>query len=137
IIGMRYPVGSRIVNVRPNATLCPAGSRPRQTMWNPHCYRRGDRPSDPVASLSELEVDALWRLYEGHSLVVERPGGKGSDASAHVVMSVAYDEAGEAVAEVVEVELSTFAALLERGYLERSDDGPVLDAHRWFDDHLG
>lgn len=94
-------------------------------------------PSDPVASLSELELDALWTLYEGHSLVVERPGGTGSDASAHVVMSVAYDEAGEAVAEVVEVELSTFAALLERGHLERSDDGPVLDAHRWFDDHLG
>lgn len=93
--------------------------------------------SDPVGSLSELELDALWTLYEGHSLVIERPGESGQEASAHVILSIAYDESEEAVAEVAEIPLETVEGLIERGYLERSHDGPVLDAHSWFDEELG
>lgn len=93
--------------------------------------------TDHVASLSELELDALWTVYEGHSLVIERPDGGAQAAHAHVILSVAYDEADEAVAEVAEIPLETVEGLIGRGYLVRSEDGPVLDAHTWFDEELG
>lgn len=93
--------------------------------------------TDHAGSLSELELDALWTVYEGHSLVIERPDGGAQDARAHVILSVAYDEADEAVAEVAEIPLDTVEELIDRGFLARSEDGPVLDAHSWFDEELG
>lgn len=93
--------------------------------------------SDPKGTLSELELDVIWTVYEGHSLVIERPLGDQPEIRAHVILSVAFDEADEAVAEVADIPLETATALIERGYLERSFDGPVLDEHRWFDDDLG
>lgn len=93
-------------------------------------------PTDPVSSLTEIELDALWTVYEGHSLVIERPVGDDIDDYAHAVMSIAYDEDNEALAEVAELPLDTVESLIERGYLERSPDGPVLDASSWFDEEL-
>src|SRR5690606_9202603 len=58
------------------------------------------------------------------------------DDYAHAVMSIAYDEDNEALAEVAELPLDTVESLIERGYLERSPDGPVLDASSWFDEEL-
>ena len=92
--------------------------------------------TDPVSSLTEIELDALWTVYEGHSLVIERPVGDDIDDYAHAVMSIAYDEDNEALAEVAELPLDTVESLIERGYLERSPDGPVLDASSWFDEEL-
>lgn len=92
---------------------------------------------DVAAELSELELDALWTIYEGHSLVIERPQREDIDPSAHAILSVAYDEDDEAVAEAAEIPLDTVARLIELDMLERSEDGPVLDAASWFDDDLG
>ena len=86
--------------------------------------------------LSELEIDALWTVYEGHSLVIERPLDERQKVSAHVILSVAYDDADEAIAEVTDIPVATAEALIERGYLESSEDGPVLDEHSWYDDEL-
>ena len=93
--------------------------------------------TDPVGSLTELELDVLWTVYEGHSLVIERPEGDEHDDRAHVIMSVAYDEADEAVAEVAEIPLDTVEKLIGLGFLAQSQDGPVLDAHDWFDEEIG
>src|SRR5690606_15914620 len=92
--------------------------------------------TDPASTLTEIELDALWTVYEGHSLVIERPAGDDIDDYAHAVMSIAYDEDNEALAEVAELPLDTVESLIERGYFERSPDGPVLDASSWFDDEL-
>jgi len=94
-------------------------------------------PTDPARSLSEIELDALWTVYEGHSLVIERPVGDDFDDYAHAVMSIAYDEDSEALAEVAELPLDIVESLIERGFFERSPDGPVLDASSWFDEELG
>lgn len=93
-------------------------------------------PTDPVSSLTEIELDALWTVYEGHSLIIERPVGDDIDDYAHAVMSIAYDEDNEALAEVADLPLDTVESLIARGYLERSLDGPVLDANAWFDEEL-
>lgn len=93
-------------------------------------------PTDPTSSLTEIELDALWTVYEGHSLVIERPLGDDIDDYAHAVMSIAYDEDNEALAEVAELPLDTVESLIERGFFERSTDGPVLDASSWFDEEL-
>ena len=93
-------------------------------------------PTDPANSLTEIELDALWTVYEGHSLVIERPVGDDIDDYAHAVMSIAYDEENEALAEVAELPLDTVESLIERGFFERSPDGPVLDASSWFDEEL-
>lgn len=93
--------------------------------------------TDPTTSLTEIELDALWTVYEGHSLVIERPVGDDLDDYAHAVMSISYDEEDEALAEVAELPLDTVESLIQRGYLERSPDGPVLDASSWFDEELG
>ena len=92
--------------------------------------------TDPVKPLTETELDSLWTVYEGHSLVIERPAGDDIDDYAHVVMSISYDADEQVLAEVVELPLATVISLVERGYLERSTDGPVLDANSWFDDEL-
>lgn len=92
-------------------------------------------PSDPAVRLSELELDALWTIYEGHSLVIERPESDAHDPHAHAILSVAYED-GEAVAEVAEIPLDTAERLIDEGYLTLSEDGPVLDEHEWFDDEL-
>lgn len=93
-------------------------------------------PGDPVSTLNDVELDALWTVYEGHSLVIERPVGDDIDDYAHAVMSVAYDEEDEALAEVAELPLDTVESLIERGFFERSMDGPILDASSWFDEEL-
>jgi len=93
-------------------------------------------PSDPAMNLSELELDALWTVYEGHSLIIERPERSDTTAYANVIMAVAYED-DEAVAEVAEIPLETAEALLAQGFLERSEDGPVLDENSWFDEELG
>lgn len=93
-------------------------------------------PTDPVSSLTEIELDALWTVYEGHSLIIERPVGDDIDDYAHAVMSIAYDEDNAALAEVADLPLDTVESLIARGYLERSLDGPVLDANAWFDEEL-
>lgn len=93
-------------------------------------------PSDPAMNLSELELDALWTVYEGHSLIIERPERSDTPAYANVIMAVAYED-DEAVAEVAEIPLETAEALLAQGFLERSEDGPVLDENSWFDEELG
>src|SRR5690606_704182 len=90
-------------------------------------------PTDPARSLTEIELDALWTVYEGHSLVIERPAGDDMDDYAHAVMAISYDAENEALAEVAELPLDIIESLIERGYLERSQDGPVLDADSWFD----
>ncbi len=94
-------------------------------------------PTDPAAELSELELDALWTIYEGHSLVIETPQSDDLDPSANAILSVAYDEADEAIAEAAEIPMDTVERLIAMGFLERSDDGPVLDATSWYDDELG
>jgi len=97
----------------------------------------GAMPSTPRAdSLSELELDALWTIYEGHSLVIEFPQQAGTDPYANAIMNVAF-EGEEAVAEVAEIALDVAQALIAAGLLERSEDGPVLDEASWYDDELG
>src|SRR5690606_38531977 len=66
-----------------------------------------------------------------------RPAGDDMDDYAHAVMAISYDAENEALAEVAELPLDIIESLIERGYLERSQDGPVLDADSWFDDELG
>ncbi len=92
---------------------------------------------DLAAELNELELDALWTIYEGHSLVIERPQREDIDPSANAILSVAFDEEDEAVAEAAEIPLDTVVRLIELGLIERSEDGPVLDASSWFDEELG
>lgn len=94
-------------------------------------------PSTPQAErLSELELDALWTIYEGHSLVIEFPQQAGTDPYANAIMNVAF-EGEEAVAEVAEIPLDVAQSLIAAGLLVRSDDGPVLDEASWYDDELG
>lgn len=92
-------------------------------------------PSDPNENLTELELDALWTIYEGHSLVIEYPEREDEDPYAHAIMDVRFDE-GEAVAEVAEIPLDTARLLIDEGYIVLSDDGPVLDENEWFDEEL-
>lgn len=92
---------------------------------------------DVAAELNELELDALWTIYEGHSLVIERPQREDIDPSANAILSVAFDEEDEAVAEAAEIPLDTVIRLIDLGLIERSEDGPVLDASSWFDEELG
>lgn len=91
--------------------------------------------SDPTENLTELELDALWTIYEGHSLVIEYPEREDEDPYAHAIMEVRFEE-GEAVAEVAEIPLDTARLLIEQGFLSLSDDGPVLDENEWFDEEL-
>lgn len=91
--------------------------------------------SHAAEQLSELELDALWTIYEGHSLIIEYPEGAGKEPYSHAIMAVAYED-GEAVAEVAEIPLETSRALVERGFLQLSEDGPVLDENSWFDEEL-
>lgn len=94
-------------------------------------------PSTPQAErLSELELDALWTIYEGYSLVIEYPQQAGTDPYANAIMNVAF-EGEEAVAEVAEIPLDVAQSLIAAGLLARSDDGPVLDEASWYDDELG
>lgn len=93
-------------------------------------------PSNHAGELSELELDALWTIYEGHSLVIEYPQQGGTDPYANAIMAVAFEDE-EAVAEVAEIALDIAQRLIEAGLLERSNDGPVLDESSWFDDELG
>lgn len=93
-------------------------------------------PSNQAERLSEVELDALWTVYEGHSLVIEYPQHAGTDPYAHAIMAVAF-EGEEAVAEVAEIALDVAQNLIAAGLLERSADGPVLDEQSWFDDELG
>ena len=93
-------------------------------------------PSNQAERLSEVELDALWTIYEGHSLVIEYPQQAGTDPYAHAIMAVAYED-DEAVAEVAEIALDVAQSLIAAGLLERSADGPVLDESSWFDDELG
>ena len=92
-------------------------------------------PSDPTENLTELELDALWTIYEGHSLVIEYPEREDEDPYAHAIMEVRFEE-GEAVAEVAEIPLDTARLLIDEGYLVLSQDGPVLDETEWFDEEL-
>lgn len=92
-------------------------------------------PSDPTENLTELELDSLWTIYEGYSLVIERPVGGSIDPYAHAVMAVSYDD-GEAVADVAEIPLDAAENLIAQGYLVLSEDGPVLDENEWFDEEL-
>ncbi|MFA5550338.1 MAG: hypothetical protein WDA03_01860 [Trueperaceae bacterium] len=92
-------------------------------------------PSDPTENLTELELDALWTIYEGHSLVIEYPEREDEDPYAHAIMEVRFEE-GEAVAEVAEIPLDTARLLIDEGYLVLSEDGPVLDETEWFDEEL-
>lgn len=87
--------------------------------------------------LSATELDVLQTVDEGHSLVIERTVDQSSESVAHVIMSVAYDEDDNALAEVVVVPLDLAEQLIERGFLNRSEDGPVLDEHSWYDEELG
>src|SRR5690554_1488945 len=91
--------------------------------------------SDPTENLTELELDALWTIYEGHSLVIEYPERVDEDPYAHAIMEVRFEE-GEAVAEVAEIPLDTARLLIEEGFLSLSEDGPVLDEAEWFDEEL-
>ncbi len=91
---------------------------------------------DPADRLSESELDALWTIYEGYSLLIERPDRAGTEPSVHAVLSVAYD-GDEAVAEVAEVDLDAAQALIEKGFLDPSADGPVLSEDSWYDEELG
>lgn len=93
-------------------------------------------PSNQAERLSEVELDALWTIYEGHSLVIEYPQQTGTDPYAHAIMAVAYED-DEAVAEVAEIALDVAQSLIAAGLLRRSEDGPVLDESSWFDDELG
>lgn len=93
-------------------------------------------PSDPTENLTELELDALWTIYEGHSLVIEYPEREDEDPYAHAIMEVRFED-GEAVAEVAEIPLDTARLLIDEGFLVASEDGPVLDENEWFDDELG
>lgn len=93
-------------------------------------------PSNQAERLSEVELDALWTIYEGHSLVIEYPQQAGSDPYAHAIMAVAFEDE-EAVAEVAEIALDVAQGLIAAGLLERSEDGPVLDEPSWFDAELG
>ena len=93
-------------------------------------------PSNQAERLSEVELDALWTIYEGHSLVIEYPQQAGSDPYAHAIMAVAFEDE-EAVAEVAEIALDVAQSLIAAGLLERSEDGPVLDEPSWFDAELG
>lgn len=92
-------------------------------------------PSDLIQNLTELELDALWTIYEGHSLVIEYPEREDEDPYAHAIMDISYDE-GSAVAEVAEIPLDTVQLLIDQGFLVLSEDGPVLDENEWFDDEL-
>src|SRR5690554_457444 len=92
-------------------------------------------PSDPTQNLTELELDALWTIYEGHSLVIEYPEREDEDPYAHAIMEVRFEE-GEAVAEVAEIPLDTARLLIGEGFLTLSEDGPVLDENQWFDEEL-
>ncbi len=92
-------------------------------------------PSDPAENLTELELDALWTIYEGHSLVIEYPEREDEDPYAHAIMEVRFED-GEAVAEVAEIPLDTARMLIDEGFLVLSEDGPVLDENEWFDDEL-
>lgn len=92
-------------------------------------------PSDPNQNLTELELDALWTIYEGHSLIIEYPEKENEDPYSHAIMAVAYED-GEAVAEVAEIPLDTARLLIEQGYLVLSEEGPVLDENQWFDEEL-
>lgn len=91
--------------------------------------------SDLTENLTELELDALWTIYEGHSLIIEYPEREDEDPYAHAIMAVAYEE-GEAVAEVAEIPLDTARLLIDEGFLVLSPDGPVLDETEWFDEEL-
>lgn len=93
-------------------------------------------PSNQAERLSELELDALWTIYEGHSLVIEYPQQSDSDPYAHAIMAVAFEDE-EAVAEVSEIPLDVAQSLIDAGLLVRSEDGPVLDESSWFDEELG
>lgn len=90
----------------------------------------------PADRLLDAELDALWTIYEGYSLLIERPAKNGLEPSVHAVMSVAYD-GDEAVAEVAEIDMEAAQALIEKGYLDPSEDGPVLSEDTWFDEELG
>lgn len=92
-------------------------------------------PSDPTENLTELELDALWTIYEGHSLVIEYPEREDEDPYAHAIMEVRFED-GEAVAEVAEIPLDTARLLIDEGFLTLSEDGPVLDETSWFDEEL-
>lgn len=92
--------------------------------------------TDPTAALTELELDALWTVYEGHSLLIERPQKEGAEPAVHAILSVEYDEES-AVAEVAEIPLEAASALIEKGYLEASIDGPVLSEDSWYDEEQG
>lgn len=92
-------------------------------------------PTDPAQNLTELELDALWTIYEGHSLVIEYPEREDEDPYAHAIMEVRFEE-GEAVAEVAEIPLDTARLLIGEGFLALSEDGPVLDENEWFDEEL-
>ena len=92
-------------------------------------------PSDPTENLTELELDALWTIYEGHSLVIEYPEREDEDPYAHAIMEVRFED-GEAVAEVAEIPLDTARLLIDEGFLTLSEDGPVLDENSWFDEEL-
>lgn|SRR5690606_34201538 len=92
-------------------------------------------PSDPMENLTELELDALWTIYEGHSLIIEYPEREDEDPYAHAIMAVAYED-GEAVAEVAEIPLDTARLLIDQGFLVLSEEGPVLDENQWFDEEL-
>lgn len=104
-------------------------------MSDPH----DSQPQDPTAAgsadLTEDELDALWSVYEGHSLLIERPQKEGAAPNVNVILSVEYED-DAALAEVEELEEDLVDALIAKGYLERSLDGPVLDEDSWFDDEL-
>ncbi len=93
-------------------------------------------PSSQAGQLSELDLDALWTIYEGHSLVIEYPQEGGTDPYANAIMAVAFEDE-EAVAEVAEIALDVAQRLIDAGLLERSEDGPVLDESSWYDEELG
>lgn len=94
-----------------------------------------DRGSAADLDLSEEELDALWSVYEGHSVLIERPQKEGAELNVNVILSVEYED-DTAVAEVEEIDERLVASLLDKGYLERSIDGPVLDEDSWFDEEL-
>ncbi len=96
-------------------------------------------PDDPTEklteNLTEAEIDVLWSVYEGHSLLIERPQKADAVPNVNVILSVEYED-DAALAEVEEIEEEVALALIEKGYLEQSLDGPVLDEDSWFDEEL-
>lgn len=105
-------------------------------MSDPHDSQPDDPTSADSLDLTEAELDALWSVYEGHSLLIERPQKEGAAPNINVILSVEYED-DAALAEVEEMEQELVDALIAKGYLERSLDGPVLDEDSWFDDELG